>query len=172
MAQSRLPHLSCSMGKGITMDEYDRVNGYDATDEYINKDRHKAQMAREALRDAMKEAQGNGYSHELWRLLTALRGPDSGDPHVKRMMTTPIRCCVLTMNMAQEIGVDDLDYFKEEPPNIVGMEDEAQGLWQAQQGRDGGVTNAECHFHNHYLNALWVLKDAARYVAPTEGADE
>lgn len=108
-------------------------------------------QALDALRDLFTKAERNDYLVPLWRLVTALRGPDSGSLSAKAIATTPIRARVLTRSQALELGVSDGDtYGPKKPFNSVPDIDV----------NDEYYCKESYHFRNHIYFAHNVLHGA------------
>lgn len=63
------------------------------------------------MRDLFTEAENQGVLQEVWRLVTALRGPDDGDDEKKHKYTTPLRAELLTRHQAYFVSIANEQLF-------------------------------------------------------------
>lgn len=69
------------------------------------------------VREMFRAAQSAGCELEVWKLVTALRGPDDQNEALKANLTTPIRECLIDRTFAQQVGVSDSDGYPMECEN-------------------------------------------------------
>jgi len=96
-----------------------------------------------ALRKLFLNAIKDDNAKALWRLVTALRGPDSDDCVLKDRLTTPIRKALLTREFAIEVGVSESESFPFKP------------RWH---GAD--IEEGQDHYRSHIRVAQRVLNEA------------
>jgi len=65
---------------------------------------NKHEKAVKDLREVLEKAYRRSYAAELWDIMTALRGPDSGDDNLKREYTQHIRALVVSENVQKDIN--------------------------------------------------------------------
>jgi len=58
------------------------------------------------LRNLFEDADESGCLWEVWKLVSALRGPDDGDTELKAKYTSRIRNIFLTPSQALHVGLD------------------------------------------------------------------
>jgi len=86
------------------------------------------------VRELFEKAEKGKCLHDVWALVTGMRGPDLEDDGLKRKTTSVLRSCVLTRGQADILGVLDKDLFSE------GLDKDESGLserldWTEEQRR-------------------------------------
>jgi len=116
-----------------------------------------AYTAREEIRSLMQRAHDEGWSNHAWRLLSAIRGPDVHDSGRKEFMTTPIRECLISFEIAIDVSVDHTSRYGVKPYDKLRFTETADGYLNVEQLELPPGAN---HFHAHYRSAAYTLARA------------
>lgn len=85
------------------------------------------QKSIDIVRNMFKDAQESGCLHNVWTLVSAIRGPDDENSILKEKYTTQIRAMLIDCGMAYTLGVSDHEYYPSVFPDYLPLCPEYNG---------------------------------------------